>query len=227
MSVASISIEQRLVLSNISWAQYVGYSDLLGERHVRVTYDGARMEIMTVSPEHERAKHLLSRLLAALTEELNLDIAGFGSMTCRREDLERGLEPDECYWIENEPKIRGRTDIDLESDPPPDLVLEIEISRSVLDRLGLYARLGVPEVWRWDGRSLRACWLQADETYAEQKESRAFPFLPLAKLEAFLRNSTKMTETELVRKFRKWVSAQIEEGWKPSAEKKTKKKRRS
>lgn len=225
MATVTVPAEQRLVLFDISWPQYLGYSNMLGEMHVRVTYDGHRMELMTLSPEHERAKKLLDRLLAVLAEELNISIASFGSMTCRREDIERGLEPDECYWIANEPSVRWRTDIDLDNDPPPDLVVEVEISRSALNRMGLYAGLRVPEVWRWDGQTLRVCLLEKGGAYSEGGPSQAFPFLPMNEVERFLRDSAEMTEVELMRTFRKWVRRQVSRGWKPASPKKGKKKR--
>lgn len=140
--------DQRLRLSAVSWETYLVTSDGLGPRRIRVTYDRGEMERTPLSPRHENRKTLLARLVEALNEELAIDIAGFGSMTCRRQDLERGLEPDECWWIAHESAVRGREDIDLAVDPPPDLVLEVEVSRGTLDRMGIYAALEVPEVWR-------------------------------------------------------------------------------
>jgi Uma2 family endonuclease len=171
------------------------------------------MEFMTLSPEHEQRKHILGILVVELAVEMNIDIAGYGSMTCRREDLERGLEGDECYWIENEAKVRGRMDLDLEADPPPDLALEIEISRSALDRMGIYAALRVPEVWCWDGESLRVFLLTLQGTYEPSDRSRAFPFLPLTEFAAFL-TRTDISETQLIRLFRQWVREQMARGWK-------------
>src|SRR5579884_552502 len=218
MATGDIPAEQRLVLSGIDWPAYVAFGDLLGERHVRLTYNAGELEFMTLSPEHERAKKLLARLLEALTEELDIDIAGYGSMTCRREDLDRGLEPDECYWIAHEPQVRGRHDIDLDRDPPPDLALEVEISRSALDRLGLYASLDVSEVWRWDGQTLRVCILQADGSYAESQQSKAFPFLPVADLVRFLTGDENQSETKRLRAFRTWVREQAAQGWQRAAD---------
>src|SRR5262245_37165437 len=149
MDTIAIPAEQRLRLSCIPWEAYVVFTDQLGDQPIRVTYDRGEMEVMSPSNRHENRKRLLGRLLEALTEEMEIDIYSSGSMTCRREELARGLEPDECYWIEHEPVVRGRDDIDLDTDPPPDLALEIEISRSALDRMSIYAALRVPEVWRW------------------------------------------------------------------------------
>jgi Uma2 family endonuclease len=213
MANAEIPTEQRFVLDGIDWKAYIAFGDMLGERHVRVTYDRGRLEFMTLSFEHERMKKLLARLLEALTEELDIDIVGSGSMTCRREEMERGLEPDECYWIAHEAQVRGREHVDLEKDPPPDLALEVEISRSAINRLRLYASLGVPEVWRWDGQMIRVCLLQADNGYAESTRSKAFPFLPVAELARFIASGQDTSDTKLLRAFRSWVREQAASGW--------------
>jgi Uma2 family endonuclease len=202
---------QRLVLSGIDWPTYKAMSDLLAERNVRLTYDRGELEFMTLSPEHEHDKKFLARLVEALTEELDIDIASFGSMTCRREDLARGFEPDECYWIAHEPQVRGRTSIDLDVDPPPDLALEIEITRNIIDRLPLCAALRVPEVWRWDGVKLRVLLLGPDGQYAVAERSAAFPFLPLQEFAGFLTATDAQSETKLVRAFRAWVQAHAQE----------------
>src|ERR1700723_3051315 len=116
--------EQRVRLSGVPWDVYVAFCDGVGERYIRMTYDQGELEIMSVSPKHDNGKKRLGRLVETLTEELDIDIASYGSMTCRREDLLRALEPDDCYWIANELLVRGRVDLDLEYDPPPDLSLE-------------------------------------------------------------------------------------------------------
>src|SRR5262245_4764115 len=125
MTPVASPVEERQRFSQVPWKEYVAYCDSLGERHIRVTYDRGEMEVMTTSSRHENRKTLLRRLVEALTEEMSIDIAGYGSMTHRREDLERGLEGDECYWIAHESAVRGKIDLDLENDPPPDLFLEI------------------------------------------------------------------------------------------------------
>src|SRR5579872_2496828 len=123
--------EQRLLLDNVDWDAYVTIGDALPDRpRLRMTYDRGRLEFMTTSPEHERLKRWLSRLLETIAEEYNLPIAPFGSMTLRRPELDRGLEPDECYWIAHERDVRNLDAWDPTRDPPPDLVIEIEVSRS-------------------------------------------------------------------------------------------------
>lgn len=212
MATVSTPTEQRLRLSAVSWDSYLRLGDALGPRQIRLTYDRGELEIMVLSGEHERFKKWLGRLVEALTEELEIDIASGGSMTCRREELLRGIEPDDCYWIENEPAVRGRTDIDLDVDPPPDLALETEVSRSILDRLGILAALRVPEVWRWNGETLHVLLLNSEGKYEESSHSKAFPFLPVAELAAFLTQSDR-SETQMVRSFRAWVREQVKLGW--------------
>jgi Uma2 family endonuclease len=212
MTTICAPAEQRLRLSAIPWETYVLYSDGLGPRHIRVTYDRGEMELMTVSGKHEHKKRLLGRLVEALTEEMEIDIISTGSMTRRRKDLRRGLEPDESYWIANEAKMRGREEFDLEVDPPPDLALEIEISRSTLDRMAIYAALRVPEVWCSDGETLRVFLLSSRGTYRQSDCSKAFPFLPLAEFAQFLLR-TDVSETQLLRSFRAWVRKQRKQGW--------------
>ncbi len=212
MATAESPAEQRLRLSNVSWDDFVRITDGLGPRHLRMTYDRGELELMTVSFEHENRKKRCARLIEALTEEMDIDIVSCGSMTFRREDVERGLEGDECYWIANEAAVRGRMDIDPETDPPPDLALEVDISRSSLNRMSIYAALRVPEVWRWDGRHLRIFLLTPNGTYEQTDKSKAFPFLPLAEFVTFLKR-TDLSETQLVRSFRNWVGMQIDRGW--------------
>jgi Uma2 family endonuclease len=209
-----IPAEKRLRLSAISWEGYVAFTESLGERPVRVTYDRGEMEIMSPTFRHENRKKLLGLLIYELTAELEIDVINGGSMTCRREDLARGLEPDECYWIEHEPVVRGRQDIDLDKDPPPDLALEIEISRSALDRMSIYAALRVPEVWRWDGKKLTVNVLTSRGMYRRSERSKAFPFLPLSEFASFL-EATNLSETQLLRSFRAWVRKQKKLNWKP------------
>jgi Uma2 family endonuclease len=213
MSAVQLPLEQRFVLHNIDWDTYITISDKLGERNIRVNYDGVNLEFITTSLEHESAKTLLARLLEELTVEMDIDITSGGSLTCRRQDLERGFEPDECYWIDHAAEMIGRKDMDLSRDPPPDLLLEVEISRSFVDRLAIAGRLGVPEVWRYDGQTLRIMLLGPNGQYTESPRSNALPFLPVAEFVRFLRHDATLSETKRLRAFRDWVREQMARGW--------------
>ena len=172
----------KVLLPGVSWSTYQALVHDLAERpNKRLTYDHQWLEIMTPLPEHEANKRLLGRIVEATTEELGLEIYSFGSTTWSREDLQRGLEPDECYYIPSEAQVRGKTRIDLTVDPPPDLAIEIDITSSSLDRLKIYASLGIQEVWRFDGEKLSIYVLQG-ENYQNQSQSKILPILDRVKL---------------------------------------------
>lgn len=130
MPSASTAITERLTLYDMSWENYETLLNLLGDRPIRATYSQGVVELMILSYQHERYKKLLARFVETLTEELDIAIAGGGSTTFKRQDLERGLEPDECFYIEHEPNVRGKQALDLAQDPPPDLAIEVDISHS-------------------------------------------------------------------------------------------------
>jgi Uma2 family endonuclease len=148
---------------------------------------------------------LLRRLLEALSEELAIVIAGFGSMTCKRRRKRRGIEADECYYIQRAALVVGRDDIDLRTDPPPDLGIEIDVTHSSLDRMSIYAALHVPEVWRYDGTTLTFNILGADGAYAVAGVSLAFPHLTPDDLIPFLALRSQLDENAVVAQFRAWV----------------------
>jgi Uma2 family endonuclease len=193
----------------VRWSTYEALLEDMADRHIRLTYDNGDLEITTLSGRHERSKSFIRRMIDAITEELNIPIASGGSTTFKRELQHKGLDPDECYWVANEPAVRGRTDIDIELDPPPDIAVEVEISTGVLNRLGIYAALRVSEVWRSDGRQILVVELQDDGTYAPVAQSPSFPWLPLAELGRFLEASRTMDETSWIRSFRAWVRAEL------------------
>lgn len=208
-TVIDVPREQRFVLRNVSWSEYQSFAETLGERHLRLTFDRGSLEFMTLSLGHERYSSLLGQFVEVLTDELDMPRQSGGSTTFGRADVERGLEPDRCYYLENEPLVRDKDEIDLAIDPPPDLAIEVDVSRSSLNRMGIYAALRVPEVWRFDGETLRAYRLNKRGSYVEVTRSEHFPFLSLAKVAEFLRRRTEMDETRLVRAFRRWVREQI------------------
>jgi Uma2 family endonuclease len=200
---------QRFLLRGVDWPAYRKISEALAGRHVRLTYDRGNLEFMTISSRHGRYSHLIARLVSVMTEELGIPVCGCGDMTCDREDLERGLEPDEGFYIENEPLIRAKEAIDLAVDPPPDLAVEVDLSRSPRSRLSIYAAIGVPEVWRFDGETLRIHQRGADGQYTVADRSPHFPFVSGPDLVRFLQQGTQLDENTLVRSFREWVREQI------------------
>lgn len=179
--------EQQFALEDVAWEAYIAIGNVLTDRPaLRLTYDRGRLELMTTSPRHERYKYWLGRFLDTIAEELSTPIVPGGSMTFQRKELERGFEMDECYWIANELAVREKLTWDPAIDPPPDVAIEIELSRSVLNRLSILAAFKVPEVWCYDGTELRLRVLQADGSYQLSDHSVAFPDIPVKELVRFL-----------------------------------------
>jgi Uma2 family endonuclease len=204
----TLTPESRFVIHGLDWKGYETLLGLLGDRGIYLTYDRGRVELMTTSQDHEQFGYLLGLVVNVLTTELHLPRICVGRMTWRREILDRGLEADDCYYLANAPRVRGKK-IDLSVDPPPDLAIEVKISRSALDRIGIYAALQVPEIWRYDGETLRVELLQPDGTYAASETSLSFPFLPLEEVVRFLQQGEAMDHAEWERAFRAWVHAEL------------------
>lgn len=206
MSTAYTPAGQRFVLSSVTWRSYERLLRVFADQPgVRLTYDRGVLELMTLSHEHENQDRLLGRFIVVLTEELGLALKSGGSTTLRRRKRRRGLEPDECYWIARETLVRKRDAIDLRVDPAPDLAVEIDITRSSINRMAIYAALNVPEVWRFDGQALTFHVLGAAGQYAESSHSLTFPQLTPDDLLAFLNLRGQMDENAIVRQFRTWV----------------------
>jgi Uma2 family endonuclease len=200
----SLGGQQHIVLEAASWALYEQLLRDLDSQPMRVTFDEGNLEMMAPLPLHEKWKSRIGRLVEILAEELDIEIETLGSTTFRREDLGKGLEPDECYYVQNVGLIQGKDNLDLAVDPPPDLAVEVEISRRSVPREPIYAALGVPELWRFDGRQLTI--LRLDEgAYHETDRSIAFPFLPSSGFESFLLRFEREKQTRLIRDFRAWV----------------------
>ena len=200
--------EQRIVIRNVGWNNYEALLKMVGDGHVRLAFDGKDVELMSPSLDHDRFKTKLGRLVEVLTEELNIPCESLGGPTWRLQLKEKGLEPDECFYLANSPTAIGRQ-IDLTIDPPPDLAIEIEISRSIVDRLEIYAALGFPEIWRFDGENLRVERLRLDQTYETIAFSPAFPFLPLEEIVRWLEESQYIGQTTWIRAFRSWVHTEL------------------
>src|SRR5579871_4793854 len=177
-----------LVLSNVDWRTY---SRLLrafeGRPGVRLTYDRGELEILSPSLGHDDGR-LLGVMVYVLTDELGMPLKHGGSTTLRRQLRKRGIEADECFWIANAPRMQGKRRLDLRTDPPPDLAIEVDVTHSSLDRLAIYAALGVPEVWHLDGDNL-VFHVLGTTSYAAAPGSRAFPLVTPGDLVSFLQQA--------------------------------------
>ncbi|MBD2508443.1 Uma2 family endonuclease [Nostoc muscorum FACHB-395] len=210
MLVKSTPAEQRTVLQNISWETFEALLRDTGEdRGSRFAYDCGVLEIMTPLFEHENPKIQFDRLIFALAVELKTKIRSAGSTTLKRKTITKGIEPDTCYYIQNEPAIRGKQELDLKTDPAPDLAVEIDITSSSVNKLNIYAALGVAELWRYDGEVLKFYQLIESE-YIEIKFSIAFPLISVSDMNKFIQQSKTMDEIDLVQSFSAWVQGKIE-----------------
>ena len=196
-------------LSGISWKTYETLLEELSDRRLRLTYNRGNLEIMAPSPEHELSKEVLGRFIDTIAEEFDVNIYPLGSTTFKQPELS-GAEPDKCFYIRNIAAVQGKKRLDMEEDPAPDLVLEIDITSSSQNRLQVYADLGVAEVWIYNGESLIIQQLQ-NGTYIATQTSQFFANLSIPEVARWLQRSTTMDYLALVKAFRVWVRSQIEE----------------
>ena len=197
-------------LKNISWQMYEAILEEMGEGYAaRLAYNKGTLEIRMPLPKHERAKSMIGDLVKVLLEELDIDCEPLGSTTFKREDMETGVEPDDCFYIQNEAAIRGKDRIDLTIDPPPDLAIEIDNTSST--SLSSYQGLGVPELWRYNGRVLQINVLQYGK-YVETQVSPIFPGFPLVEvISQYLEQSKAIGRNATIKAFRNWVRERLQQ----------------
>lgn len=200
-----LSTQQHVVLDGISWRLYEQLIDEIGDRPLRVTFDRGRLEILSPLPKHEKWKARIARLIEMLCFELTIPLEPYGSTTFKREDLEQGLESDECYYIQHAMAMQAKDDLDLPADPPPDLAIEIDITSRSVKREPIYAGLGVPELWRFDGRRLQVLGLRGNGRYEPDPRSKAFPFLPVHTFEQFVLRLGSDEQMVVLHEFQEWV----------------------
>jgi Uma2 family endonuclease len=197
--------EGRLLLHDVVWDDYEAMLRIVGDRRIRVTYDGGTMEVGMPSQKHEQAAQLLGLFVPRLAEELEIPYEPLGMTTWKKPDAEKGLEPDQCYYIQNQAVVREREVLDLDVDPPPDLAIEVDITSSSLNRMAIYAGLGVPEVWRYDGRAVTMHGLHPDGTYHALAESRSIPRDRHGDVVRFLESGRTTDKLRWARELRDWV----------------------
>ena len=215
--------ERRILLRGLSWDLYDRLSNEIGERqHIRLAFDGRDLEIMSPGYMHEDFRELLSRLVNAVTMELDIRSRSAGQTTWKRPELERGLESDQCYHFTPEKlaivdEARARKSNAIADYPNPDLAIEVDIPPPELDRASIYAALQVAEVWRFHGESLAIMHLQPDGRYTAVEASR---FLPI-RADEILRwicheDSADIADWE--RRLRAWIGDELVpriKGYKP------------
>lgn len=189
------------------WAGYQKILEVVGERRIHVTYDRGRLELLSPGKSHESRKTLLGAIIECVMTELKLDFAPGGGMTFQRQDLDRGFEPDECYWISTFAAVHGKSEWESASDPPPDLAIEVEITSSALNRLDLYHTLGVGELWRLTKQGEVIILQRGANGYINVQNSPRFPFLSARLLTEWM--AKDLSQTRLIHQVRAELPALI------------------
>jgi Uma2 family endonuclease len=198
----------QLLLKNVSWQQFQDILESLGEsRSARLSYSQGTLEIMTPLPEHEDDKVIIGDFVKAILEEMDIEFRSLGSTTFENEAMKQAVEPDDCFYIQNETRIRGKKRLNLEIDPPPDLAIEIDITSRT--KFNNYEELRVAELWRYNGRKLEINILQSGR-YVQSDTSLAFPNLLIANaLHDFVEQSKISGRNATMKAFRAWVREQL------------------
>lgn len=195
---------ERIRIDDADWETYERFLAAIGERRLRCTYDRGRLEIMAPLRIHEREKRFLSSMVERIAAVLRLPFEPCGSMTIRRVDLDRGFEPDECFYLANAPKMLENREPDFTSDPPPDLAIEVDITSSSIDRQSLYASLRIPELWRLEDGEIVILLLR-DEDYVRSEVSDCFKFLTASDINRFLELVGAAWHLEILEQFELWL----------------------
>jgi len=200
-----VSAGDSVVLHGISWKLYRKLRRMPENYNLRMTYDRGELEIMSPSAEHEGIATLLGNLITIWAVERNTPIRSCRTMTIRRSLLGRGFEPDNCYYVQHEPQMWDKKRINFKLDPPPDLAIEVEVTRKLLNKTEIYAAFRVPELWCWTGNALKVLGLSSGAQYVARETGLCFPTFPLAKAQEIVRQLGTAHETDLVLSFRDLV----------------------
>ncbi len=207
-AIAHLPAGGTLILTDVPWEEYEQLLADLGDKYsARITYDNGRLEAMSPSSKHENFTRMIERLAHVIAEEADATLESLGSTTYKQEWLARGVEPDGCFYVQNAARIIGRDRIDLSIDPPPDIVVEIDISHESTNKLAIYAGMGVPELWRYADPRMHIHQL-TEQGYVEVSASLAFPVLTTDALSQFLEQSKTEGQTATLRSFSEWLQAQ-------------------
>jgi Uma2 family endonuclease len=198
---------QRVYATGIPWAAYLRLSDFRDAQRprVKITFDQGRIEIVSPSYRHEKPNLRLGLIVVVLAEELGLRLVSARSTTFRREQAEQGLEPDDCFYIAHAAAVVGVEDLDLAVHPPPDLVVEVDVTSSSVPKEPIYAPMGVPELWRHDDGEVTIRLLQPDQTYGTADWGRSFPQVTAADLARLLAETNHLDDIDAMRHYRAWA----------------------
>jgi Uma2 family endonuclease len=218
MSTATINLHQELIdklppastliLRDIGWEEYEELLDALGEaKGLRISYDQGTLQIMTLSTRHEKYARLIDNLVSLFSITMRIKVLCYGSATMKKQDKLRGAEPDSCFYVQNADLVGRKSDIDFSIDPPPDIVVEVDLGHDSISKFPVYSALGVPEIWRYDGE-LMTIYHLVQERYVTAPASRALPALSTNTLTEFLSRNNNEDQYEVLLAFENWLQVQ-------------------
>jgi len=206
--ISQLPADSFLIRENVSWEEYEDLLEQVGEATwLRISYDDGTLQIMTTGPKHEYYSRFIESLVGQIRFRLRINIRFFGSSTMRKKKKRKGTEPDACFYVQTAEALGKRIDLDFEKDPPPDVTVEVDITRHSISKFGIYAGLGVPEFWIYDGKELKIYLLDQDE-YVPATESRALPILSSPILTKFLSQLREEGELQAILAFDEWLQSQ-------------------
>jgi Uma2 family endonuclease len=210
MTVANVAVPlpaEHMVLDSVSWEFYEHFLNETNELHYYTTFDRGRMEIMSPLPQHEIWGGWIGRLIELICLDRSIPVRSFESTTFRSKPKRRGLEPDQCFYIQNyEASLEIFEKFDASIHAAPDLAVEIDITNRSIDREPVYAALKIAELWRFDGEHLQTFHLSANGKYVQRTRSLALPFLPMDGFETFVLRMRERNQLAVLNEFRQWVN---------------------
>jgi Uma2 family endonuclease len=198
--------DEHVVFSDTNWDFYQAVLKQFDEMPTRINFDGETLEIMTLSIEHEAIKELIGLMIHEIVMRFDVPTAARGSTTLLSPVKKKGLEAHQCFWIQNEATIRSLKRLDLTIHPPPDLVVEVDVTHAVVDREAVYAALCVPEMWHYNAKTLLTGWERTGESWNRIERSKSFPMIRVTDLNPFLQRLATDGQTVVLKSFREWLS---------------------
>jgi Uma2 family endonuclease len=189
------------LIYGVSWEEYSRFLKATADYYLRHTYDGYTLELMTPLKSHEWIKTIVGRMIETMAFDLHFKIQSVGSTTLPSTKVEKGVQPDEGYYITNELIVRGKSSYEPDVDPPPDLIIEIDVTSSCVPRFPIFALLGIREIWHYSNGELEFLWLTEKGEYVRHDSSREFPFIESSAVEVILDQYEEVDEDSLIRQF--------------------------
>lgn len=195
----------------VDWSEFKRFIAARGDCLPRVVYSNGVLETFMPGTKHESTNYVLEKLVGYIADESEIDLFGVGALLFESDKVKQGVEPDSCFYFESQNLIADVDEIDLNRDPAPDLVIEVDITSPSTRRFPIFAVYGVPEVWRYQKKTDSVVFFKlGNGRYTEIENSLALPILSSAKATEFLRRSRETKSSAWAKQVREWTREQIE-----------------